>query len=157
MREEGSKDVILEVIGKHVSIYDQESYNFRPLVQEINTTWHRPQAVQKEFCLRGMVHCVNYRHTLLCQLGPVSAALIHSFSGFWQFTFVSHPWGGFCDPGRGMPFICSKGQHGFKKKVLELAELGLNPVYPTEEIQILFQLFSSSIKQVGDGYLARPL
>lgn len=27
MREEGSKDVILEVIGKHISINDQESYH----------------------------------------------------------------------------------------------------------------------------------
>ena len=32
MREEGSEDVILEVMGKHVSINDQESYHFRPLV-----------------------------------------------------------------------------------------------------------------------------
>ena len=37
MREEGSKDVILEVIGKHISINDQESYHlghlFRKLTQ----------------------------------------------------------------------------------------------------------------------------
>ena len=32
MREEGSKDVILEVIGKHVSINDQESYHLGHLL-----------------------------------------------------------------------------------------------------------------------------
>lgn len=67
MREEGSEDVILEIVGKYVSINDQESYHLGHLFRKLTPPGIAHRQFGRDFVyVRGMMRCIKYRHSLLC-------------------------------------------------------------------------------------------